>query len=60
MAKGKPPGPKIPYRLPELIATQPDAPVFITEGEKCADIVVKCGYVTTSASEGPGKWTAGT
>ena len=60
MAKGKPPGPKIPYRLPELIATQPDAPVFITEGEKCADIVVKCGYVATSASEGPGKWTAGT
>ena len=55
--KGKPPGPKIPYRLPELIATQPDAPVFITEGEKCADIVVKCGYVATSASEGPGKWT---
>ena len=55
--EGKPPGPKIPYRLPELIAAQLHTPVFITEGEKCADILVKLGYVATSASEGPGKWT---
>ncbi len=54
---GKPPGPKIPYRLPQLIAAQLDTPVFITESERCADIVVKCGYVATSASEGAGKWT---
>ena len=55
--EGKPPGPKIPYRLPELIAAQLHTSVFITEGEKCADILVNLGYVATSASEGAGKWT---
>ena len=55
--EGKPPGPKIPYRLPELIAAQLHTPIFITEGEKCADILVNLGYVATSASEGAGKWT---
>jgi DNA polymerase len=39
--KGKPPGPKIPYRLPELIAAAPDIPVFICEGEKDTDNVCR-------------------
>ena len=55
--EGKPPGRKIPYRLPELIAAPLDRPVFITEGERCSDILVKCGYVATSLSEGAGQWT---
>jgi hypothetical protein len=54
---GKPSGPKIPYRLPELLA-QPGAPIFICEGEKCADAVAALGYLATTASEGAGKWTA--
>ena len=44
--KGKPPGPKIPYRLLDLIATQSDTPVFITEGEKCARPNLTCGSRT--------------
>jgi hypothetical protein len=52
---GKPAGPKIPYRLPELVAA-PGQPVFICEGEKCADAVAELGWLATSASEGAGKW----
>jgi hypothetical protein len=53
--KGKPEGPKIPYRLPELV-NAPGQPVFICEGEKCADAVAALGWLATSASEGAGKW----
>ena len=53
--KGKPAGPKIPYRLPELVAA-PGEPTFICEGEKCADAVANLGWLATSASEGAGKW----
>jgi hypothetical protein len=52
--KGKPTGPKIPYRLPELVKADE---VFITEGEKCADRLAAPGLAATSASEGAGKWT---
>jgi putative DNA primase/helicase len=57
---GKPKGPKIPYRLPELIAAQSDLPVFICEGEKDADNVAALGLIATTNSEGAGKgkWTA--
>jgi DNA polymerase len=58
--KGKPAGPKIPYRLPELIGTAPDVPVFVCEGEKDADNVAALGLIATTNSEGAGKgkWTA--
>jgi hypothetical protein len=55
--KGKPAGPKIPYRLPELIAAPPSEPVWICEGEKDADSVAALGLVATTASEGAGKWS---
>jgi hypothetical protein len=54
---GKPKGPKIPYRLPELLAAA-DKPVFVCEGEKDAHRLASYGLVATSASEGAGKWTA--
>ena len=54
---GKPKGPKIPYRLPELIKAETDQPVVICEGEKDADNVAALGLVATCASEGAGKWT---
>ena len=54
---GKPPGPKIPYRLPELLASVHDT-VFVCEGEKDADALSEQGFVATTASEGAGKWTA--
>jgi putative DNA primase/helicase len=55
--KGKPSGPKIPYRQPELIAAAKDAPVFIVEGEKDADRLTSLGLIATTASEGAGNWT---
>jgi putative DNA primase/helicase len=56
--KGKPAGPKIPYRLPELLDADRTEPVFIVEGEKCADRVAEEGVAVTTASEGAGNWTA--
>ena len=56
-AKGKPDGPKIPYRLPELIAAPKTAPVYFVEGEKDADNLAKIGFVATTATEGAAaKW----
>jgi DNA polymerase bacteriophage-type len=58
--KGKPAGPKIPYRLPELLAAAADVPIFICEGEKDTDNVTALGLIATTNSEGAGKgkWTA--
>jgi hypothetical protein len=56
-ANGKPPGDKLPYRLPELLA-DPESPVFVCEGEKDADTLADLGLIATTASEGAGKWTA--
>jgi 5S rRNA maturation endonuclease (ribonuclease M5) len=55
--KGKPAGPKIPYRLPELLAA-PTAVVYFVEGEKDADnLAIKACVVATSMSEGASaKW----
>lgn len=55
-AKGKPSGPKLPYRLPDLLAAVHDTR-FICEGEKDADALAALGMAATSASEGAGKWT---
>jgi DNA polymerase len=53
-AIGKPAGPKIPYRLPELLASQATAPtpVHVPEGEKDANSLAKLGVVATTCSEG--------
>jgi len=56
--KGKPEGPKIPYRLPELLDSDRTEPVFIAEGEKCVDRLRKESLQATCASEGAGKWTS--
>ena len=52
---GAPKGPRIPYRLPELIAA-PEAPVWIVEGEKDADALAALGLVATTNPMGAGKW----
>jgi DNA polymerase len=56
--KGKPAGPRIPYRLPELLAAPPDAVIDIMEGEKDADRGAELGLITTTNPEGAGKWGA--
>jgi DNA polymerase len=55
--KGKPTGPRIPYRLPELLAAPAAEPVFVCEGEKDADNVAELGLVATTNPEGAGKWS---
>jgi putative DNA primase/helicase len=52
-----PKGPKIPYRLPELLAAEHDD-VLIVEGEKDADNVAALGFTVTTSSGGAGKFTA--
>jgi len=53
---GRPQGPKLPYRLPEMLAAVHDT-VLICEGEKDADALTARGFVATTASEGAGKWS---
>ena len=40
------------YRLPELLAADPAEPVFVFEGEKCAEAGAACGLLSTSAPHG--------
>jgi DNA polymerase len=54
-AKGPPTGPKIPYRLPELIKAPLDDLVIIAAGEKDADTAASLGFVSTTNSEGERK-----
>jgi hypothetical protein len=59
-ALGKPKGPKIPYRLPELFGAPLDTIVHIAEGEKDCETLAALGLVATTNSEGAkkGSWTA--
>jgi len=56
--KGAPKGPKIPYRLPELIKTPLDALITIAAGEKDAETAAALSFVATTnpGGEGKGKW----
>ncbi len=46
----------VPYRLPELLVAPQEAWVFIVEGEKDCDNLVKRGLIATTNSGGAGKW----
>lgn len=48
---------RVPYRLPELLAADPGAVVFIPEGEKHVDALIDRGLVATCNDGGAGKWT---
>lgn len=45
----------LPYGLPDMLA-QPDAPVFIVEGEKCVEAARSIGLVASTNSGGAGNW----
>lgn len=47
---------RVPYRLPELIASDADKFVFIPEGEKDVDELIHRGLVATTNAGGGGKW----
>jgi len=49
---------RVPYRLPELLAADPDRAVFIVEGEKDADRLASLGLVASCNSQGAGKFGA--
>jgi predicted P-loop ATPase len=53
---GAPKGPKIPYRLPELLSAEHND-VFIVEGEKDVDNLTKRGFTATTNSGGAKKWS---
>jgi hypothetical protein len=44
------------YRLPQLLAADPNALVYITEGESDADALAALGLVATTNPMGAGKW----
>jgi putative DNA primase/helicase len=52
----KAPTEKLLYRLPELLAADPNAPVFIVEGEKDVDNLRSLGKIATCSPGGAGKW----
>jgi len=47
---------RVLYRLPELLAADPQRSVFLCEGEKDADLLWKKGLVATTNPMGAGKW----
>src|SRR5262249_31715883 len=55
---GTPKGPKIPYRLPELLAAAPDIPIWSCEGEKDSDNTAALGLIATTNPGGAGKWSS--
>lgn len=48
--------PRVLYRLPELLAADPAAWVYIPEGEKDVDVLRGLGLVATCNVGGAGKW----
>jgi len=54
-SKGGGDQPRVPYRLPDLLAAQHDD-VLIVEGEKDADNVAALGLVATTNAGGSGNW----
>ena len=45
----------LPYNLLGIIENK-SAPVFIVEGEQCADVLIEAGLVATTNHGGAGKW----
>ena len=47
---------RVLYRLPEILAADPNEPVFIVEGEKDVDALRALGLAATTNPGGAGKW----
>lgn len=43
---------RVPYRLPVLIASEPEALIWIVEGEKCADRLASMDQIATTVAGG--------
>lgn len=49
---------RVPYRLGELVNGNADRPVYIPEGERDVETLVKRGHIATTNPGGAGKWSA--
>lgn len=49
---------RVLYRLAQLRNASPAAPVFVCEGEKDVDLLIKLGAIATTNAGGAGKWQA--
>jgi hypothetical protein len=47
---------RVPYRLPELLASDPAETVFVVEGEKDVHALARIGLTATTNAQGAGKW----
>ena len=45
----------LPYNLPGIIQNK-SAPIFVVEGEQCADVLIEAGLIATTNHGGAGKW----
>jgi putative DNA primase/helicase len=50
--EGLAPGTRPLYQLPKLLAADATTPIFVAEGEKCADALASQGLVATTSSHG--------
>jgi hypothetical protein len=51
---------RLPYNLPAVLdAVRDGVPVYVVEGEKCAEALERLGLVATCNPGGAGKWPAG-
>ena len=48
---------RVPYRLPALLAGNPEKPVYIVEGEKDVESLERIGELATCNPGGAGKWS---
>ncbi len=55
-SKGLGPAVRVIYRLPEILKSESNVPVFIVEGEKDADRLAANGRIATTNPFGAGKW----
>lgn len=47
---------RVPFRLPELVASDASKPVYIVEGERDVETLERSGYLATTNPGGAGKW----
>jgi hypothetical protein len=47
---------RVPYRLPELLSAKPEETIFVVEGEKDVENLVRLGLTATTNAGGAGKW----
>lgn len=50
---------RVPYRLPELLKLPRGSRVYVVEGEKCVDALVRAGAHATTNVGGAGNWQGG-